>query len=66
MSLSRHTERGMSGCDPGPERQVVIGQDAAELADPLAAGERCRVADHRGGKPEAPGPPLLVLVRPPL
>ena len=44
-------------CDAGPERQVVAGQDTAELAHSLVVGERCRVADHRGGQPEAPGDP---------
>ena len=44
----------------------MIGHDAAELSDPLAAGERCRVADRRGGSRKRLVRRLLILVRPPL
>jgi hypothetical protein len=50
-------EQDDGGCDPGPERQVMAGQEAAELAHPLVVREWCRLADHRGGQPEAPGEP---------
>ena len=48
-------EQDDGGRDPGPQRQVVAGQDAAEQVQSLVLRERCRLADHRGGQPEAPG-----------
>ncbi len=50
-------EQDDGGGDPGPERQVMAGQEAAGLARSLVFRERCRLADHRGGQLEAPGEP---------
>jgi hypothetical protein len=46
-------EQDDGGCDPGPERQVMAGQEVAELAGSLVFRERCRLADNRGRQPGA-------------
>jgi hypothetical protein len=42
-------EQDDGGGDLGPERQVMAGQEAAELAHSLVFRERCRLPDHRSG-----------------